>query len=880
MAKSSPPASVTPVMRQFLSAKEEHPDALLFFRMGDFYELFYDDAVVASRALDLTLTSRNKGAEDAIPMAGVPHHAASSYVKRLTDQGFKVAICEQMADPSKVKGIVPRAVVRVVSPGIAFDDEGLVARENLFLVAVEAEGADRFGIAALDVSTGELSACEATGREAIVAELVRLDPREVLAGPGAAEATHAAFHARPRTVVRSESEAALDDAGALGILADVLGAREADRAPGSAVVKRAAARVLAMAKAAEPLAKLPVQRLEVYELGDTLLLDDTSQRHLELVRSLQGDERGTLLGVVDATMTAPGARLLRRRLLAPLTDVAAIRRRHDAVEAFVANPKVRAEVRSALDAVGDVERLAVKIAMDRAAPRDLVALRRSLAVVPSVRDLLASLPDFAARSALGVDDAASFDACADVHDRTVVALSDEPPVKLADGGVLRDGFDALLDEARTLSSDGQRLLVELEGRLREEAQIPGLKIRYTRVFGHYLEVTRSQLDKVPKTWRRKQTVATGERYTEPSLDTLADKIAHADESVASREGELFASLVKELALHAPRLRALAARLAEWDVASALAEIAHKYDYARPEVDDGTDLVVEEGRHPVVERLAASGTFVPNDVTLSATAEPPGTGRLWLVTGPNMAGKSTFMRQVALVVILAQSGSFVPAKRARVGVVDRVLTRVGASDNLAGGESTFMVEMKETANVLRRATRRSLVVLDEIGRGTSTYDGLAIATAVAEHLVDVVGCRSLFATHYHEMTDLETTHPGLVNVSVSAREHAGDIVFLHQIKRGAASQSYGVACARLAGIPELVLSRARSLLEELERKDAAAPTEDAPRGRRHAKEPQLDLFPAVTPPHPVLERLRAVDVDRLTPLEALTLVAHLKSSLDG
>lgn len=898
-------------MRQYLAAKAAHPDALLFFRMGDFYELFFDDAVVAAKALELTLTSRNKGAEDPIPMAGVPHHAGAAYVQRLLDQGFKVAICEQMADPATVKGIVPREVVRVATPSIAYDDTAIDARKNLFLAALDVDpGTGRVGIAALDFSTGELCACEADGAAAALSEIVRLDPREVLGGAGTADLVQAVRDALPRAAVRLVEGASRDLAGALGMLDDVLGKGEARRSCTSDLALLAAARCVALARECEPGRKLPLSRLVPYELGDTLVLDDAAQRHLELVRTMDGETGrggGSLLSQIDMTRTSPGARLLRRRLLAPRTDVAEIRRRLDGVELFVTQPGLRAEVRGRLDRVADIERLAVKLAVDRIGPRELLALRTSLAELPGLDDALAQCRDPGVREALELPELPPpatrsgkkastkegrptfLDRAEDLHALLASAIVDDPPIRASDGGVMRDGFDAELDEARTLTRDGQRLIVELEGRLREEAQIPSLKLRYTRVFGWYVEVTRTHLAKAPRTWRRKQTIATGERFTCDELDTLADKLAHAEDRLASRESELFSDLVKKLAAHSDRLRALAARLAMLDVSSALAELAHRDDYTRPDVDDSCELILEDGRHPVVERLAAAGRFVPNDVVLDANASPSeDRARLWIVTGPNMAGKSTFMRQVALAVVLAQTGSFVPARRARIGVVDRVLTRVGASDNLARGESTFMVEMKETANIMRRATRRSLVVLDEIGRGTSTYDGLSIAWAVAEHLHDVVGCRALFATHYHELTDLVTSCARAENYSVSAREHDGTIVFFHKVQRGAASRSYGVACAKLAGVPEPVLARARAILGSLER-GAASPAGGG-RPARGKRAPQLDLFgsggaaqaagdgasaPADPATSAAVEMLRALDLDRMTPLEALTTLAKLK-----
>jgi DNA mismatch repair protein MutS len=866
-------------MRQYFAAKAAHPEALLFFRMGDFYELFYDDAVVAARALDLTLTARNKGAAEEVPMAGVPHHAASGYVQKLLEKGFSVAICEQMADPSKVKGLVPRQVVRVVTPGIAYDDAGLDARQNHYLAAIErgAGGQGPFGVAALDLSTGELLACETLDVEGAVAELIRLDPREVLIGPGAGAVAAPYAIARPQTVVRPLTELLPDADAALDAQ---LGAGEARASCPSAIARAAAARCLTTASACEGGRPLPVARLVGYSPGEGLLLDEATQAHLELVRSVEGTERGSLLALMDLTKTAPGARLFRRRLLAPLSNVAEIRRRHDAVELFVVHSGTRREIREALDEAFDLERLAVKVAVDRALPRDLAAIRRTLGVLPVLATALDGCPEPSAREALGVLAGEPWvDLCDGVRSLLERALSDDPPLRATEGGAIRDGFDRDLDEARELMRNGQRLIVELEARLRESSTISGLKLRFTRVFGWYIEVTRSQLEKAPSVWRRKQTVAGGERFTCDELDVLADKLAHAEERAAAREAELFASLVRDLAEEQGRLRAVAARLAEWDVASSLADVAHRDDWTRPEIDDSRALVLEDARHPVVEKLAAAGRFVPNDVALDADLGAPVHARFWLVTGPNMAGKSTLIRQTALCVILAQMGAFVPARRAHIGVVDRVLTRVGASDNLSRGESTFMVEMKETAHVLRCATQRSLVVLDEIGRGTSTYDGLAIAWAVAEYLHDVVTCRAMFATHYHELTDLASTRAGTCeNWSVSAREHDGDVVFLHKLQKGAASRSYGVACARLAGLPEVVLARARAILNDLEAggtgPTAATPS---PRARARAARPQLGLFDALpaAAPHPAIETLRAVDVDRMTPLEALKLVSDLK-----
>jgi DNA mismatch repair protein MutS len=861
-------------MRQYHAAKTAHPDSILFFRMGDFYEMFHDDAVVAARALDLTLTSRNKGAVDEVPMAGVPHHAAAGYIARLLALGHKVAICEQMSDPSKTRGIVPRAVVRVLTPGLITDGEQLDGRVNHFLCAVEGSVEGPIGLARLDLSTGELAAARVQDAAALVGELARLDPREILVSEALAAGAPVLRRAAPRAALRDDEPIAKADAGQ--VLVDVLGAVAAGDAESAVAAEAlvAAARVLRFAAKCNPGVALPVRRIAAWDPSAALQVDEVTQAHLELVRAADGGRTGSLLSVIDETRTPPGARTLRRWLLSPLLDVGAIRRRLDAVEVFVRNARSRAELRARLENVGDLERLGVRASLGEATPKDLGALRDGLLAAPGVIEAVATIPDQAAHAALGlVDDPP--DPEAELAALLARALVDRPPPLAREGGIFREGYDARLDETRRLKEQGTEMILALEQRLRESANIPTLKIRYTRVFGWYIEVTRSHAAKVPSSFRRKQTVAGGERYTNDELDDLQDRIVHAEEQHAERESELYTALVQQTGKRGDSIRKLAARLAEWDVYAALAETAHRRDYARPEVDTGSAVDIEEGRHPVVEELAAAGQFVPNDVVLDTEGE-----RLLIVTGPNMAGKSTLMRQVALIVILAQMGSYVPARRARVGLVDRVLSRVGASDNVARGESTFMVEMRETSSILKRATRRSLVVLDEIGRGTSTYDGLAIAWAVAEHLHDAVGCRAMFATHYHELTELASVCAHAANYSVSARELEGDVVFFHKLAKGPASRSYGVAVARLAGLPEVVLARAKAILSSLEA-GAALPSgkHASVRGRSKAGTPQLELFvpqSAAPPRSPALELLEALDVDRLTPLEALGLLAKLKS----
>lgn len=856
----------TPVMEQFFGAKAQYPDALLFFRMGDFYELFYDDAIIAAQALDIQLTTRGKDRQgEEIPMAGVPHHAATGYLARLLEKGFKIAICDQLADPKSVKGIVPRGVTRVVTPGIALEPDALDAKSDNWLVAVHA-GSPR-GLAALEITRCDLRACVVDDDAALLAELARLEPREILLDAELPDLARAIGRILPSAAIRVVPAVAEVD----GELARFLGDDDARRAAHEAPLNGRCAAVLALryTEEARPGAKLEVDALVRYDPREHLVLDEVAVRNLELVRTLNGDRKGSLLALLDGTSTAMGARLLRRWLLAPLVDLAAIRRRHDGVESLVIESDLRAELRALLGRVSDLERLATRVELAIAHPRDLGSIRDSLIAAAEIE------AQIRARSSRSTDDALTRLAPGSIADDVLgmleTALVPDPPTTHTAGGIFADAVDPDIDELRQLSSSSKDVLLAIEARERERTGISSLKIRYTKVFGYYIEVTRANLKNVPSDYRRKQTVANGERFVTEELDELQAKIVDADARLEAREAELFVDLRARVAEHAPRLRALAKALAELDVLAALAELAHREGYVRPELDEGLSLEIVEGRHPIVERLAEAGTFVPNDVRLDADGE-----RLMIITGPNMAGKSTTMRQVALAVIMAQMGGFVPAARARIGLCDRVFTRVGASDNLGGGQSTFMVEMRETATILREATRRSLVILDEIGRGTSTYDGLAIAWAVAEHLHDAIGCRAMFATHYHELCELAELKAGAVSYNVAAREHGGDVVFLHKLVPGATNKSYGVAVARLAGVDELVLARAKAILGDLER---GAPL---PGGRRASLRGQLELFeaaPQEREPSAVERTLAELEIDRLRPVDALLTLARLKEMLE-
>ena len=892
MSGAVPDSADTPLMRQYLELKEAHPDCIVFFRLGDFYEMFFDDAVVVARTLDLTLTSRDKGKENPVPMCGVPHHAARHYLGKLIERGFKVAIAEQVEDPKLAKGIVKREVVRVVTPGTLIDDEQLEPKAAHYLVAVLAEGG-ACGLAHLDVTTGEFAATQLPLGE-LVDELARLEPREVLHA-GLDEAALARLGARVKT--------AWTALAAPGLYNAERAQAELERVTGRALPKndkgapllgplalRAAVAVVGYAAETQPTGALPLTQLVPYEPSDHLLLDEATRANLELfVTLIGGRKEGALFGVLDETRTSMGGRLLRRWLAAPLRDVAQIRRRHDAVEWLVEHAALRAELRLELAEIYDLERLAGRATLGVASPRDLVALARSLERLPTVRQLL--------RASFAGDRAATLAhpellelpdgdeaLCGDVAARIRHTLVDDPPAQWREGGFIRRGFSAELDELAELSEGGKGKILEIEARERERTGIGSLKVRYNRVFGYYLEITRSNLDRVPADYVRKQTLANAERFVTAELGEYEAKILGADERRGALELEAFDRLRRAVAEAARRLLPLGELVARTDALAALAEVAHGAGYVRPEVDAGLRLEIEDGRHPVVEKLAAAGRFVPNDVTLDPDKE-----QLLIITGPNMAGKSTAMRQVALIAVMAQMGSFVPARRARLGVVDRVFTRVGASDNLARGESTFMVEMRETAHILQHATRRSLVVLDEIGRGTSTYDGVSIAWAVAEHLHDRIGAKTMFATHYHELTALAETRPRVRNWSTAVREWKDEVVFLHKLVPGGASRSYGIQVARLAGLEPAVIARAKQILAALEDGSGVA-AHRLPEGQQlsllsvdrrpptvDGRKPEKVDKPEKRPEREseVEAAIRAADLDGMSPREAHAFLAELQ-----
>jgi DNA mismatch repair protein MutS len=862
--------STTPMMRQYLSVKEQYPDAILFYRMGDFYEMFFEDAVTASEVLDLTLTSRNKNDPDPVPMCGVPHHAALNYVSRLIEQGYKVAICDQMEDPSKVKGLVKREVVRVITPGVVLDEENLDAKSDNFLAAVLPSSDDKnllFAVAVIDISTFEFKGTTVMGFGALAGEIFRLEPREVLVPAAFVEMLKGVGGLLSRCFVTTGDDLLFEKRASEDMLASLLGQEEAEAIfAADPLLGRAAGAAAAYAVATRPKGEVPIERFVSYNTADFLLLDETAKSHLELTQTVMGNKKGSMLSLIDKTRTGMGGRLLRRWINYPLTDVTAIRRRLDRVELFAKDSRFRKDVCDTSARIGDVERLAARIGLSAASPRDLGVLRGALLAIPDLDDLLTSCPAPNAKDILG----GPLDRGEDIARVLVDALVDEAPVSAKDGGIFRTGFNTDLDDLIDTVRNAKQFISNLEAKERTESGISSLKVAYNKVFGYYIEITKSNLKNVPSHFIRKQTLAGGERYITPELEEWEAKVLTADERRREMEADLFTALVRDLKDHVPRLLRLSQRLAEIDCAAGLAEVSSKRDFVRPEVDDGDVIDIRDGRHPLVEALQPETPFVPNDIRLDPSAE-----RLLIITGPNMAGKSTVMRQTALIAILAQMGSFVPAKSARIGVCDRLFTRVGASDNISKGASTFMVEMNETAQILRSATKKSLVILDEVGRGTSTYDGLSIAWAVGEYLHDVAKCKVMFATHYHELVDLSKAKRHAANYHVAAREYGDSVVFLRKLVEGGTSRSFGIQVAKMAGLPEPVIRRAREVLAGLEEeRPLQIGMPEKTRKSAGAASTQLDLFTKAAPSE--VERiLKELDLNRVTPLEALSLLSRLK-----
>lgn len=852
---------ITPVIRQYLQIKERYQEAILFFRLGDFYEMFFEDAEKASRILDITLTSRNRNDEAPVPLCGIPYHAAAPYIGKLLEAGYKVAICEQIEDPKTAKGVVQREVVRVISPGTVVDEEALEARDNNFLAAV-AVGRKQYGLAVTDVTTGEFRFSQVGDFSTWMDEIGRVAPAEILVAAGEASLATDLGRRFPGVHLTCVKDSLFS--GAMSERLKTMGLWSCPDDPEWEIGILAAGAIVAFLEENAPESLGVLKNLESYSVSEYLILDETTRLNLELLENLKGGRRGSLLEVLDHAATPMGARRLRQWVLYPLLDERAIRERQEGVAELVENYGERQALREAVKPIRDLERLSGKIAAGSAHARDLVAVKEALRAAVPIKKRL---------KGLGAAIFASLDT--GLHELPEVvqlvdrAIVDDPPLALKEGGFIREGFRSELDEIRALRSDAKSWIARLEEKERRRSGISSLKVGYNRVFGYYIEVTKAHLKAVPQDYIRKQTVANGERYITPELKDYESKVLGSEEEILRWEAQLLAEVRSQAASHCVEMREGASALATLDVLLSLAEAAETRHFIRPKIDCGYAIALRDARHPVVEAALGRGAFVPNDCCLEPEAQ-----QVLILTGPNMAGKSTYMRQIALIVILAQMGSFVPAAEARVGLVDRIFTRIGAADSLATGESTFMVEMKEVAHILRHVSSRSLVILDEVGRGTSTFDGISIAWSVAEYLHDFSERpRTLFATHYHELADLTLTKERVRNFHFAVKEWKGEVIFLRRLLEGAASRSYGIHVAHLAGLPSPVVERAKEILKNLEGGELDG-----------AGRPRLASGPAMEGPAQMIlfsrleatlrERLAAIETAILTPVEALNLLHQL------
>lgn len=867
--------NLTPAMKQYVEIKEKYPDCILLYRMGDFYELFFEDATLVAPILEITLTSRNKGKEDSVPLCGFPYHAASSYITRLVERGFKVAVCEQVEDPKKAKGIVKRDVIRVITPGLLLDAENLTSGENNFLAGLSFH-AEMIGLAFVDISTGEFQISEFSDRDSFMTAIAGLDCKELIVAKSFPDKVLLKNLEKqwPQGRINYPGEDYFNCEQAQNLLNDIFTAEKISPAniAGRRAAISAAGAVLRYVTETQKIQPQHINEIKWYAAENYLIIDDTARRNLELFATIFDNSRaGSLFGLINETLTPMGTRRLRWWLNYPLVDVEKIRARLLSVSEIKEGHIVRANLRKILSRIYDLERLAGRVALRVANPRDLVALKVSLDAIPELKAILA---DFTAPTLADIRQ--SLTGVPAVVNIIAGAIADDPGQNIQEGGFIRAGFDDELDKLKSISTDAKKWIAALEQQERQKTGINTLKVGFNSVFGYYIEVTKANAALVPDSYVRKQTLVNAERYINQELKEFEQTVLNAEEKIREREYELYLKVRNEIAQYINDIQKDSSLLADLDAFVALAEVAEKYHYTCPDVDDDDAIIINDGRHPVVEASLKGDGFVPNDSLLDIT-----NNRLLIITGPNMAGKSTYIRQVALIVLLAQMGGFVPAAKAKIGVVDKIFTRVGASDNLARGQSTFMVEMTEVAEILKNATSRSLVILDEVGRGTSTFDGLSIAWAVAEYIHDFKGkgVRTLFATHYHQLTDLAATREGAKNYNIAVKEWKDKIIFLRKIMQGGTSRSYGIEVARLAGVPREVIVRAREILHNLEKgefDEIGMPR--IARGLNVAKNenPQLNLF--MESEDEVISELKNLNISSMTPLDALNKLDELKSKL--
>lgn len=877
-------AALTPMMQQYMAIKEQYKDCILFYRLGDFYEMFYDDALTASRELEITLTGKNCGQEERAPMCGVPYHAVDVYLNKLVAKGYKVAICEQAEDPKQAKGIVKREVIRIVTPGTNLSQQALDEGRNNYLMCLVYDN-NQFGLAITDISTGDFYTTEVATLKELYDEIHRFSPSEIICNDSfyMSGASLDDFKDRLHVSVSTLDTWYMDEAVSVQKIkehfkvASLDGLGLTDFPSGTLAVGA----LLLYLYETQKNTLDNLTKITPYRSGGYMIIDSATNRNLELIETLrEKQKKGSLLWVLDKTKTAMGARLMRNWIEQPLIEKKKITARQDAVEELYNDMITREEIREYLNAVYDLERLVTRISYRTANPRDLIAFKTSLGMIPPVKQLLSQ-----AKSAELKEIDERMDCLEDIYDLIEKSIQDEPPIMIREGGMIKEGYNEDVDKFRLSRTEGKTWLAELEAREKEKTGIKNLRVRYNKVFGYYLEVTNSYKELVPEDWTRKQTLANAERYITPELKELEDMILGAEDKLAALEYDLYCEVRDSIGEQVVRIQETAKAIAHLDVLASLACVAQSNDYVRPSINTKGVIDIQGGRHPVVEKMNNNQMFIDNDTYLDNKNH-----RISIITGPNMAGKSTYMRQSALIVLMAQIGSFVPAKSANIGIVDRIFTRVGASDDLASGKSTFMVEMTEVANILRNATSRSLLILDEIGRGTSTFDGLSIAWAVVEHISNpkLLGAKTLFATHYHELTELEGKLDSVNNYCIAVREQGDDIIFLRKIIRGGADKSYGIQVARLAGVPDSVIDRAKEIASWLEETDVTDKAKNL-QVRTSAKkkevvreavpaEKQMSLFDIYPADHPVLKELAGLDVSNMTPIQALNTLYELQKRL--